>query len=63
MRSPHIGLSDSVRHRKEYFGGILFHTGTGAMIDVDREAYALILLLEKIGVADVNELDIIWYNA
>jgi radical SAM protein with 4Fe4S-binding SPASM domain len=63
MRSPYISLSGSVRHRKEYFGGILFHTGTGTMIDVDREAYALILLLEKVGVADVNELDVLWSNA
>jgi len=60
--SPYIGLSDRVRHRKEYFGGILFHTGTGTLIDVDREAYALILLLEKNGIVDANELDVIWYN-
>ncbi|WP_291299792.1 radical SAM/SPASM domain-containing protein [Desulfosporosinus sp. BICA1-9] len=61
VRSPYISLSDSVRCRKEYFGGILFNTRTGTMMDVDRGAYLLILLIQTMGVVDVNDLDRIWF--
>ena len=62
VRSPYISLSDSVRCRKEYFGGILFNTRTGTMMDVDRGAYLLILLIQTMGVVDVNDLDKHWFN-
>ncbi|MHB1405946.1 MAG: radical SAM protein [Desulfitobacteriaceae bacterium] len=62
VKSPYISLSDSVRIRKEYFGGILFNTGTGTMMDVDREAYLLVELIKTMGVVDVNDLDRIWLN-
>lgn len=57
VRSPYISLSDSVRCRKEYFGGILFNTGTGTMMEIDRGAYLLILLIQTMSVVDVNDLD------
>ena len=34
VKSSYISLSDNVRYRKEYFGGILFNTRTGTMMDV-----------------------------
>lgn len=62
VKSPYISLSDSVRYRKEYFGGILFNIRTGTMMDVDREAYLLILLIQTMGIVDVNDLDKLWFN-
>lgn len=62
LKSPYISFSDSVRYRKEYFGGILFNTSTGTMIDVDREAYLLVSLIKTIGIVDINDLDMIWFN-
>lgn len=62
LKSPHISLSDSVRYRKEYFGGILFNTDTGTMVDVDREAYSLVSLVKSIGIVDINDLDTIWVD-
>ena len=60
VKSPYISLSDSVRYRPEYFGGILFDTSTGTMMDVDREAYLLVELIKDMGVVDINDLDTIW---
>lgn len=62
VKSPYISLSDSVRYRKEYFGGILFNTRTGTMMDVDRGAYLLVELIKTLGVVDINDLDMIWFN-
>jgi radical SAM protein with 4Fe4S-binding SPASM domain len=62
VKSPYLSLSDSVRHRKEYFGGILFNTRTGTMMDVDREVYMLISLIQTLGIIDVNDLDRIWFG-
>jgi len=62
VKSPYISLPGSVRYRKEYFGGILFNTRNGTMMDVDREAYLLILLIQIMGIVDVNDLDGIWFN-
>lgn len=63
IRSQHISLCGSVRYRKEHFGGILFDTRTGAMIDVDREAYLLVSLLQTMGVVNLNDLSKIWAHA
>lgn len=62
VKSPYISLSDSVHYRKEYFGGILFNTRTGTMMDVDRGAYLLVELIKTMGVVDINDLDVIWFN-
>lgn len=51
VKSPYLGLSDSVRYRKEYFGGILFNTNTGTMLDVDKGAYLLAELIKGMGVS------------
>ena len=60
--SPYISLSDSVRIRKEYFGGIIFNTSTGTVIEVSRKAYTLISIIQANGVTDVNDLNQIWFN-
>ena len=60
VKSPYISLSDSVRYRPEYFGGILFNTSAGTMMDVDREAYLLVDLIQNMGVVDINDLDSTW---
>lgn len=62
LKSPYISLLDSVRYRKEHFGGILFNTCTGTMIDVDREVYSLVSLIKTVGIVDVNYLDMIWFK-
>jgi hypothetical protein len=62
VKSPYISLSDSVHYRKEYFGGILFNTRTGTMMDVDRGAYLLVELIKTMGVVDIKDLDVIWFN-
>lgn len=62
LKSPYISLADGVRYRKEHFGGIIFNTGTGTIVDVDREIYLLISLIKSIGIIDVNDLDLIWFN-
>jgi len=60
LKSSYIGLPHSVLIREEYFGGILFNTCTGTMIDVDREAYSLVLLIKAIGIVDINDIDTIY---
>lgn len=47
LRDPRFGLHAQVRLRREAFGGIAFHRGTGRMIEVDHEAFALLTLLSE----------------
>lgn len=56
MRSNLIKLSSRVKIRKEYFGGILFNTNTGDVVEVDREAFKLILIIKDTGVVDAGGL-------
>ena len=60
--SPYISLSDSVRIRKEHFGGIIFNTRTGTVIEVSRKAYTLISIIQANGVTDVNDINQIWFD-
>lgn len=62
LESPYISLSDYVRYRKEYFGGILFNTSTGTIMEVDREVYLLVELVKTMGVVDINDLGRIWFD-
>ncbi|WP_206809054.1 radical SAM/SPASM domain-containing protein [Paradesulfitobacterium ferrireducens] len=62
VKSPYVSLSDSVRFRKEYFGGILFDTRTGTMLDVDKGAYLLLELIKTMGVVNINDLDRLWLD-
>jgi hypothetical protein len=48
MKSNFIKLSDKVKIRKEYFGGVLFNMDTGDVIDVDREAFTVILIIKHV---------------
>ena len=49
-------LSDHVKIRKEFFGGIAFHTNTGDTLEVDLEAYKLLVWLRETGAVDVRIL-------
>ncbi len=42
---PRFSLHPGVRLRREAFGGIAFHRGTGLLMEVDPEAFALLTLL------------------
>lgn len=48
MKSNFIKLSDKVKIRKEYFGGVLFNMDTGDVIDIDREAFILISTIKQL---------------
>ena len=39
MKAKFIKLSDKVKIRKEHFGGILFNTDTGDVIEIDRGSF------------------------
>ncbi len=54
MKSNLIKLSSRVKIRKEYFGGILFNTNTGDVVEVDREAFKLISIIKDIEVVDMR---------
>lgn len=56
FKSSYVSFSDGVRIRKECFGGIVFDKDTGTIIDVDREAYILLSLIQEAGIVDVNDL-------
>ncbi|MBL7112432.1 MAG: radical SAM protein [Bacteroidales bacterium] len=42
-----LSLSKKVRLRREYFGGLAFNTGNGDIVELDKEAFTLLSLLEK----------------
>jgi len=50
-----ISLSDKVRLRREYFGGLVFNTWNGNIVELDREAFALLTFLEQ-GILTKNDL-------
>jgi radical SAM protein with 4Fe4S-binding SPASM domain len=56
MTANPIKLSDRVKTRKEYFGGILFNMDTGDVIEVDREAYKVISTMKESGAVDMETL-------
>ena len=51
-----IKLSGQVKIRHEYFGGIIFHSGTGDIVEVDREAFQVLLALLETGPMDISSL-------
>jgi radical SAM protein with 4Fe4S-binding SPASM domain len=55
MESPQLyRLAENIRIRREHFGGIVFNTKTGALLEVDREAF---VLLTKLSGPDFMALD------
>jgi len=56
MAANLIKLSDRVKTRKEYFGGILFNIDTGDVIEVDREAFTVISTMRESGAVDMETL-------
>jgi radical SAM protein with 4Fe4S-binding SPASM domain len=51
-----IRLADHVMLREERFGGLVFNANTGDILEVDREAFNLLVWLRRIGAAGVGEL-------
>jgi len=51
-----VRLSAHVKLREEYFGGIVFHKNTGDTVEVDREAYEMLVWLPKAGATDMRGL-------
>jgi len=49
-------LSDCVRLRKEYFGGIVFNADTGDILEVDHEAFNLLERFRAAETVDINSL-------
>ena len=46
-RDPRFRVHQQVRLRREHFGGIAFHRGTGRLIEVDHEAFAVLAALHS----------------
>ncbi len=53
-----LHLSPTVRLRREHFGGIACDTQTGAMIEVDRDAFALLAIVQERGVLHVGQANV-----
>ncbi len=51
-----ICLAKEVRLRKEFWGGLVFHRNNGTVVDVDRNAFALLTFLKEKHVAKAEEL-------
>ena len=57
ITSPYfLGLATGIRLRKEYFGGIVFDTNIGTMIDIDREAFIMLSIIQNKNVIKWEEL-------
>ncbi len=50
LSSRYVSLSESVRLRREHFGGLVFDTRIGTMLEVDREAMDLLWMIRERGV-------------
>jgi len=53
-----LRLSPTVRLRREHFGGIVCDRQTGTMVEVDRDAFALLTVLQERGVLRDNRADV-----
>lgn len=51
-----LSLSGGVKLRMEYFGGIVFDTDAGTMVDVDREAFVMLSAIYDKGVINQQDL-------
>ena len=56
LKEGNVRLSDRIKIREEYFGGIVFNTETGDITEVDHEAYQLLVWLRGIGAANIHSL-------
>ena len=56
VRNGAVRLSEKVRLRAEYFGGIVFHKDTGDILEVDHEAFMLLLWLRENGHVELKQL-------
>ena len=54
LKEGYLRLSDNVKLRKEYFGGLVFHKETGTTLEVDDEAYQLLCWLKQTGWVNAN---------
>lgn len=51
-----ICLAEEVRLRQEFWGGLVFHRDNGTMVDVDKDAFALLSFLGKKHAVKVEDL-------
>lgn len=51
-----VHLAEGVRLRKELWGGLLFRQNDGTVVDVDRDAFALLAILNQKGYAALEDL-------
>ena len=51
-----VRLASHVMLREEHFGGIVLNTNTGDILEVDREAFNLLIWLHSVSVAGIGEL-------
>ena len=56
LKKGDVRLSDRIRIREEYFGGIAFNSETGDITEFDHEAYQLLVWLRDTGAADIRSL-------
>lgn len=56
VKEGSVRLSGQIKLREEHFGGIVFHKDTGDTLEVDREAYQMLVWLQKTGAANIRVL-------
>jgi radical SAM protein with 4Fe4S-binding SPASM domain len=56
LKKGFVRLSNKVRLRPEYFGGIVFNSETGDTVEVDHEAFGLLIWLRKAVFEDIHNL-------
>ena len=61
--SRYLRLADSVRLRKECFGGLAFDARTGTVLDIDSEAMDMLLTIRQNGMVCENDLINLYPNA
>ncbi len=59
-----VKLAEHIKLRLEYFGGIIFDINSGNILELDPEAFALILEIKKLNSVDLSNLlyDTIFYG-
>jgi radical SAM protein with 4Fe4S-binding SPASM domain len=56
LKDGAVKLTEHVKLREEYFGGIVFNKCTGDTLEVDRETFEMLAMLQKAGANDMRPL-------
>ena len=56
LKSGYFRIHDDVKLRREYFGGVAFHSKTGTMLEVDDEMYNFLYWLRQLGEINTNTI-------